>query len=307
MSQWVDRYIPKTLDEYVWSDPIRRSQVEKWIAAREVPHALLSGIPGTGKSSLALMILRLIGIPDEDILMLNASKYRLVDGLETMLGDFMSTIAFNDTGIKYVILNEADKLSDTSQGMLRDEMEANSSVCRVIMTCNRDDKISEALKSRCQHFTFTAIDRESYDARLLYILEDNKIVARREVFDQYASSCYPDLRKAIGLMELYSVDGELVTMPEEVALSLNFMAEAIASLLDGKVMQARNIIVANCRPDDYGDIYRFLYTNIDLFGKDEYEQGSALLVIRDAIVNHEIVADQEINLAACLCELMRKK
>src|ERR1051325_8238500 len=125
LSLWTEKYRPSSLDEYVWRNPAMRQTIEGWLHARATPHVLFSGIQGTGKTSLCLLLLKLLGIPEEDILKVNASRNRTVDALQPKIICFIEGWALNDTGMKYVMLDEADKLSPTVQSMLRGEMETH--------------------------------------------------------------------------------------------------------------------------------------------------------------------------------------
>lgn len=136
---WVEKYRPKTLDEYVWRDPAQRAKAEEWINSGVLPHLMLSGVSGTGKTSLAELLLRMLGIPSGDILKINASRERKVEDIQSKIINFVSTWALGPTGVKYILLDEADSMSSLAQRLLRGEMENYSDVCRFIITCVTGD------------------------------------------------------------------------------------------------------------------------------------------------------------------------
>jgi replication factor C small subunit len=132
---WVESYRPQTMDDYVWVDLEMRATVEHWLKDGALPHCLFSGVAGTGKTTLAKLLFRQLGIPDGDILYVNASRERQIDAFQARVVNFVDAWALGPSGIKYVLLDEADKMSQTAQGLLRNEMETYADVCRFVLTC----------------------------------------------------------------------------------------------------------------------------------------------------------------------------
>lgn len=307
VSLWVEDFRPKTLDEYVWRDPAQRKTVEAWIAEGAVPHLMFSGKTGTGKTSLAELILRLMNIPSGDVLKINASRERKIDDILDRIVSFVSTWALGPTGIKYILLDEADSLSQLAQRALRGEMENYHDTCRFILTCNYPERIIDAIHGRCQGFHFEAIDRDDYTARAGEILVRQEIEFELPVLLEYVNMTYPDLRKCINLLQQNSTSGTLAQLQAEDAGTKDYLIEMAALFQAGRYLEARKMITAQAQLEEYVDIYRYFYLNLDLWGETQDQQDEALLIIRRGLVNHSMVADQELNLAATLVELSRVK
>ena len=318
VSLWVDDYKPTTLDDYVWQDQALRQKCEQWLRERALPNLLFHGSAGTGKTSLIMLLLRLLGIPKGDILFINASRERKIDEVQDRIINFASTWALNDTGFKYVVLDEADSLSPLSQKFLRGEMEKFSASCRFAFTCNYPAKIIPALHSRFSGgtFAFHALDKDEYTARVGGVLMAENVQFEVEDLLSYVEMSYPDLRKGISLVQKqtsvsYDADGAatkvLTPAPaaEEQVNGKDYLLEMVSLFKGGRFLEARPLITAQAQVEEYPDIYRFFYKNLALWGTSEDQQDEALLSIRRGLVNHAMVADPEINLAATLVELTR--
>jgi DNA polymerase III delta prime subunit len=182
-------------------------------------------------------------------------------------------------------------------------MEDYSQSVRFILTCNYPNKIMPAIHSRCQHLRFEKIDIVEYTARLAEILIAEEIEFDLDVLDTYVKAFYPDLRKCIGEIQLNSHSGTLVS--KEVDSNASDYKLAMVDLFkQGKINEARKLICSQALPDEMEDLYRWLYDNIELFGDDE-KQESAILIIKQGLVDHALVVDPEINLAATLIRLGR--
>lgn len=303
---WTEKYRPSTLDEYVWRDPDQRAKVEEWLAEGSLPHLLFTGPPGCGKTSLAKLMLRILGIPNGDILTLNASKDRLADAVQTKITNFVSTWACNPTGIKYVLLDECDRMSPLAQDLLRNEMETYHESCRFILTGNNPARIQEALHSRCQGFQFSTLDMTDFATRVAEILTVEGVQFDLDVMLGYAEKVYPDLRKCINLVQ-QSVRGNVLQPLRNDDLGVReWLFEVVDLFKVGKYRAGRERIVAQAQVDEYPEIYKFFYQNLALWGGDDLDrQDDALLIIRNGLVNHAAVCDPEINLSATLVELSR--
>lgn len=300
---WVEKYRPKTLEDYVWADENQKAQVTNWIKEKELPHLLLSGGPGVGKTTLAKCLFNELGVDDSDIRYVNGSHTNGVDEVRN-LSRFAETIP--NGNFRYILLDEADYLSKNAQAALRNMIEEYSSVCRWILTCNYPHKIMPALKSRTQGFHIENLNREYFIERIAKILIAENIDINEENFeilDEYVTATYPDLRKCINTMQQYCKNGELCRPSAATGNSLEYMIQAVNHFKNGRIHEARKIICASASPEEYEEIYRLLYTNLNWWSNDENKQNQAIVIIANRLKDHSLVGDVEINLAACLIEL----
>jgi replication factor C small subunit len=301
---WAEKYRPRTLDDYVWRDTAQRQKAEEWIAAGALPHVIFSGVSGTGKTSLAYLLLNQMGVPQFDILSLNASRERKIDDLQDKIISFVSTWAMGPSGIKYIFLDEADALSPLAQKLLRGEMERYQDVCRFILTANYIQKIAPEIQGRCQGFHFQALDTEQFLIRVVGILEQERVDYTDEVLGTIAERTYPDLRKCIGVLQQSTVGGKLLLpKADDGGTSLDYLTEVVSLFQAGKTLAARKLLVASAVPEEYPDIFRYFYRNLDLWGDTDEQKDQALLIIRNGLLHHAVIADPEINLSATLVEL----
>jgi replication factor C small subunit len=300
---WTERYRPKTVDGYVFRDESQKRQVQTWIKDQSIPHLLLSGSPGIGKTTLAKLLLNEIGIEDFDLLEINASRQRGIDEVKNRITNFISMIPFGP--FKVVLLDEADFLTPEAQAAMRGVMEEYSNTSRFILTCNHPNKIIPAIHSRCQQMHFASIDQTEFTARAATILVEENIEFDLDLLDTYVKATYPDLRKCINLLQQNSIEGALINPKQEDSGISDYRIEMIELFKQGKIQAARKLLCGRARPEEMEDIYRWMYTNLDLFGSTEEQKDSALLVIKQGLVDHVICADSEINLAAVLVKLSR--
>jgi replication factor C small subunit len=299
---WVEKYRPNTVKDYVWRDDQQKKQVEVWIKEKSIPHLLLSGSPGIGKTSMAKMLINEIGIESYDVLEINASRERGIDEVRERITNFVSMIPFGP--FKVVLLDEADRLTPHAQDAMKGVMEEYSNFSRFILTCNTPSMIVPALHSRCQQFHFSKIDQTEFTARAATILVEENIEFDLETLDNYVKATYPDLRKCINLLQQNSTNGQLVAPNQADTGTLEWKFDMVELFKAGKILEARKMLCGKLRADEMVEVYRWLYDNIDVFG-DEQKQYSAILIIKQAMVDHTLVVDPEINLAACLVKLAR--
>ena len=301
-SLWTEKCRPKTVKGYVFRDEAQRKQVETWIKDGSIPHLLFSGHAGIGKTTLAKLLLNELNVNDLDILEINASRTNSVDDVRDKIVNFVQMIPFGD--FKVVLLDEADYLSPNAQAALRGVMEEYHTTARFILTCNYPNRIIPALHSRCQGFHIAKIDQTEFTARVAEILITEGITPNLDVLDTYVKATYPDLRKCINMVQMNSQDGSLLSPSESDAGSADWMVEMVELFKDGKIHEARKMLCGRVRPEEMESIYRWLYDNIEIFG-DDATQDKAVLIIKQGMVDHTLVVDPEINLAATLIKLGR--
>ena len=299
---WVEKYRPNTVDGYVFRDDAQRQQVKQWITDGTIPHLLFSGNAGIGKTTLAKILLNQLEINDLDVLEINASRTNSVEDVRDKIVNFVQMIPFG--AFKVVLLDEADYLSPNAQAALRGVMEEYHTTARFILTCNYPNRIIPALHSRCQGFHIERIDQTEFTARVAEIVLREGVTPDLDILDTYVKATYPDLRKCINMVQMNCVDGKLVPPAKADTGDADYKIEMVELFKAGKIGQARKLVCSQARPDEIEDIYKWLYDNIDLFG-DEEKQESAILIIKQGLVDHTLVSDPEINLAATLIRLAR--
>ena len=299
---WVEKYRPRSVKDYVFRDEAQRKQVESWIKEGSIPHLLLSGAAGIGKTTLAKVLCHELGIEDYDILEINASRDNNVDTVRDRIVNFVQMIPFGP--FKVVLLDEADYLTPNAQAILRGVMEQYSSTSRFILTCNYPNRIIPAIHSRCQGYHVEKTDQTEFTARVATILVTEGIDFDLDTLDTYVKSTYPDLRKCINMVQQH-VSGTQLAPPSAEADSGDYKIEMVELFKKGKIQEARKLVCGKARPEEIEDIYRWMYDNLDLFGSSEETKDSALLIIKQGLVDHTLIADPEINLAATLIKLAR--
>ena len=297
---WVEKYRPDTLDGYVFRDDNQKKQVELWVKNKTIPHLLFSGAPGVGKTTLAKILLNLLEVEGTDILEINASRENSVDTIRDKITNFVQTMPFGD--FKVVLLDEADYITPNGQAALRGVMEMYHTSARFILTCNYPNRVIPALHSRCQGFHIETIDKNEFTARVATILIEEKIDQDIDTLDTYVKATYPDLRKCINMVQMNAQEGQLVAPNTADKSDADYKLEMVELFKAGKISQARKLVCSQARPDEIEDIYKWLYDNVALFG-DEAKQEKAILVIKQGLVDHTLVADPEINLAATMIRL----
>jgi replication factor C small subunit len=299
---WVEKWRPKTVDGYVFRDDHQRKQISTWIKDKSIPHLLLSGAAGIGKTTLAKILINEIGIEEYDVLEINASRTNSVDDVRDKITNFVQMIPFGP--FKVVLLDEADYLSPNAQAALRGVMEEYASTARFILTCNYPNRIIPAIHSRCQGFHVERTDMTEYTARAATVLVEEGIDFDLDTLDLYVKVAYPDLRKCLQLLQQNAQEGVLVAPNAGDAGEADWKFDMVTLFKAGKITEARKMLCSKLRAEEMEEVYRWLYDNIEIFG-DEANQDKAILQIKKGLVDHTICVDSEINLAATLVQLAK--
>jgi replication factor C small subunit len=299
---WVEKYRPSTLNGYVFKDESQKRQIKKWIEEKSIPHLLLSGHAGIGKTTLARLLLNELNINPLDVLEINASRTNSVDDVRDKIINFIRLIPFGD--FRVVLLDEADYLTPNAQAALRGVMEEYHSTARFILTCNYPHKILPAIHSRCQGFHIASIDKTEFTARAAEILITEGVIPDIDILDTYVKATYPDLRKCINTIQMNTSNGELMPPNSVENQSSDWKLEMVDLFKHGKISEARKMLCGKLKAEEMEEVYRWVYENVEIFG-DETKQESAILIIKQGLVDHTLIVDSEINLSATLIKLSR--
>ena len=298
-SLWVERYRPDSMDGYVGNQHIIE-KVKIYIESNDVPHLLLYGQAGTGKTTLAKIITNQI---DCDLMYINASDENSVDAVRDKIRGFASSMGFKEW--KIVILDEADYLTPNAQAALRNLMETFSRTTRFILTCNYVEKVIDPIQSRCQTFGITPPSKKEVAMRLKQILDMEEVKYEMSDLAILVNSGYPDIRRVLNAAQRQVVGNEL-KIDKTSTIQANYMDEVITVLQsNGSVKDSfTNVrkIIADSKVRDFTPFYRFLYDEVDNYANGKI--GSTILNIADAQYKDSAVVDKEISVMAMLLEII---
>ena len=292
---WTEVYRPKMLDGYVFQNEQQRNQINNFVLQGDIPHLLMTGTQGSGKTTLAEILLNELGIEDGDVLRINASHHTGIDFIrETVLG-FAESFPLGK--FKVVRLEEFDHMSPQAQAMLRDVMEANSDTCRFVCSCNFEHKIITPLKSRFQHLRFKASSIDDVQLRMAEILVAENVDFELETLDKYVSQAYPDLRKIINNLQLNTIGNHLGNPSIDVDGG-DYQFKLLDLVMNGNIRELRRTVTEQCTVEQISEVYEFLYRNIHKHPKLEKDQNAldqVLVLLNDGVYKHGLTAIPHLN------------
>ena len=297
-SLWVEKYRPNTLENYIGNEHLK-SKVEHYISSSDLPHLLLYGKAGTGKTTLAKLLIKNI---ECDYLYINASDENNVETVRTKVKNFASTIGFKD--MKVIILDECDYITPNAQAALRNLMETFSKHCRFILTCNYVERIIDPIQSRCQSFQIIPPSRNEVAKHLHNILVEENVMDTPEDIKILVESGYPDIRRVINSAQRNVVNGKLKL--DTTSIIQNDYKLKLIKILETQdkktaFKEIRQLLADN-QITDFADLFRLLYDEVDGYGKGHVAE--CILIIARYELSDSQVVDKEINAMAMLIELL---
>ncbi len=299
-SIWCEKYRPTTMDTYIGNEHLK-SKVSSYLESGDLPHLLLFGKAGTGKTTLAKLLVNNI---ECDYLYINASDENNVETVRTKVKQFASTMGFKD--MKVIILDECDYITPNAQAALRNLMETFSKHCRFILTCNYVERIIDPIQSRCQSFQIIPPSKKEVAVHLSNILNNENVTFKVDDIATIINGGYPDIRKVINTSQRQVVNNELKLDAQEIILS-DYKLKLL-KVLQTKSKTRKEIfteirqILADAKVTDFADFFRLLYDEVDTYGKGHIAECILIIARYESSDTH--VVDKEINAMAMLIELL---
>lgn len=298
-SLWVEKYRPQKLDEYVGNEHLK-TKVADYLQSGDVPHLLFYGKAGTGKTTLAKLIVNSI---DCDHIIINASDENNVDTVRNKVKGFASTIGFRNS--KIVILDEFDYMTPNAQAILRNLMETFSKHCRFILTCNYVEKVIDPIQSRCQTFQIVPPTKKDVAVQISQILGKENVKFELKDLVPIIDASYPDIRKIINTCQLNSSKGELkVDVSNILSSDIKIKIVDILKGSDAKPNKWKNIrqAVADSRVQDFSELYGYLYEKVVEYAGDN--TSNVILLLSEGQYKDSMVVDKEITFMSTIIQIV---
>ena len=295
---WVEKHRPKTLDTYIGNEQLK-DKVKHYLDSGDLPHLLLFGKAGTGKTTLAKLLVNNI---DCDYLYINASDENNVETVRSKVKNFASTMGFKD--YKVIILDECDYITPNAQAALRNLMETFSKHCRFILTCNFVERIIDPIQSRCQSFQVIPPNKNDVAKHLHNILTQEEVSYEREDLGVLVNSGYPDIRRVINGAQRQSIGGKL-SIDKQSIVENDYKMKLLEILkTQDKKNAFKNIrqLMADSKVTDFADLFRLLYDEVDSYGKGHV--ADCILIVGKYQLSDSQVVDKEINAMSMIIELL---
>ena len=300
---WVEKYRPDSLESYIGNEHLK-SKIKLYLENGDLPHLLLYGRAGTGKTTLAKLLVNNI---ECDHLYINASDENSVDTVRNKVRNFASTIGFKD--MKVIILDECDYITPNAQAALRNLMETFSKHTRFILTCNYVERIIDPIQSRCQSFQIVPPSRKEVAVHLTSILKEEEADFEMDDVATLVNGGYPDIRRVINFAQRQIVDGKLSIDQNNlvaVDLNVNVFSSQIVNVLKTQSKKDAFVTIRKMLADnqisDFADLFRLLYDEVDDYGKGHIAE--SILTIAKYQLSDAQVVDKEINAMAMLIEIL---
>ena len=297
-SLWCERYRPTSLDTYIGNEHLK-SKVSVYLESGDLPHLLLYGKAGTGKTTLAKILVNNI---ECDYLYINASDENSVDTVRNKVRGFASTMGFKD--YKIIILDECDYITPNAQAALRNLMETFSKHCRFILTCNFVERIIDPIQSRCQSFQIIPPSKKEVALHIHNILKEESIASKMNDVAGLVNAGYPDIRRVINSCQRQVVDGMLVVDKQSLVESDYKMKLLEIIKKENRKDAFKNIrkLLADTQVPDFAEVYKLMYDEVDSYGTGHIAE--CILIIAKYQLSDSQVVDKEINAMAMIIELL---
>ena len=297
-SLWVEKYRPTSLDTYIGNEHLK-SKVSVYLESGDLPHLLLYGKAGTGKTTLAKLLVNNI---ECDYMYINASDENSVDTVRTKVRGFASTMGFKD--YKIIILDECDYITPNAQAALRNLMETFSKHCRFILTCNFVERIIDPIQSRCQSFQVIPPSKKEVAIHMTNILKEEGVASKMDDIAGLVNAGYPDIRRVINSCQRQVVDGLLVVDKQSLVESdyKIKLLEIIKKESKKDAFKSIRKLLADSQVTDFAELYKLMYDEVDSYGTGHIAE--CILIIAKYQLSDSQVVDKEINAMAMIIELL---